>query len=309
MKVSPSVASVTVAYNAEERLPRHLESLLGQTRPLQEIIVVDNASTDHTASLLAERFPQVTVLRMSENLGMAGGWAAGLSYAALEKGHDWVWSFDNDSVPKTDVLEVMLEGIESLGDGAGDVGMASPLLIHRETGTRYDPFYWRDGYVRPSDEVMRQPVLFVDLVCTSGCMVRRDVVEKIGLPRADFFMDFCDTEYSLRVRSHGYRIAVVTGSELDHRIGKSRWVRLPGYCRFRIEEAPWRHYYIARNITYSIWFLYPTPVSKRYVIRHLAKRAGSLLVFDSNKLACVKKMAQGFLDGRRGRLGIRFRPS
>src|SRR5207245_1661508 len=97
--VSVSVASVTVSYNAARELPCQIEVLLRQTRPLQEIVVVDNASTDGTRAMLAERYPQITVLPMNENIGMAGAWAAGLSYAALQKGHDWVWTFDDDSVP------------------------------------------------------------------------------------------------------------------------------------------------------------------------------------------------------------------
>ena len=76
-QVIPSVASVTVAYNDARVLPRQMDALLGQTRPLQEIIVVDNASTDSTRALLAERYPEVRVLRMPENMGVGG--AVGLS--------------------------------------------------------------------------------------------------------------------------------------------------------------------------------------------------------------------------------------
>ena len=97
--MKPSVASVTIAYNAAVALPKQIEALLAQTFSLQEIIVVDNASTDGTSVMLAERFPQVKVLRMTENLGAAGAWAAGLTYAALEEGNDWIWTFDDDSVP------------------------------------------------------------------------------------------------------------------------------------------------------------------------------------------------------------------
>jgi GT2 family glycosyltransferase len=303
-----SVASVTVTYNAAQVLVRHIEALQRQTRLLQEIIVVDNASTDGTCMLLAERYPQVTVLRMSENLGMAGAWAGGLRYAALEKRHEWVWTFDDDSVPKNDALEALLKGIQSLADANDEVGIVASIAIHRDTGTCYPPFLWREGPVRPPAELLRQPIVFADLVMASGCMVRRDVVERIGLPRADFFMDFFDTEYCLRARSHGYRIAVITGSELDHEIGNARWVRLPGYSRLRAEHTPWRQYYRARNVTYAVWWLYPSRKGKRYVVRHLARRAVGLLLFDSNKLACLKKMAQGFWDGRRGRLGMRFGP-
>jgi GT2 family glycosyltransferase len=300
---------VTTAFNSAGVLSPQLEALLRQTRPLQEIIVVDNASTDGTAEMLALRYPQVTVLRMPENLGHSGALAAGVAYAALEKRHDWVWSFDDDTIPDNDALGALLEGVETLGNGDGRVGIAASLPVHRATGECYHPLLWRDGFVKPTAELLRQPVWLADLVISSGCMVRRDAVEKIGLPRADFFSDFDDFEYCLRARSHGFGIAVITRSKVGHEIGNTRRVRLPGYSHLWSEHTPWREYYISRNISYVAWWLYPNRKTKRFVIRHLTRHAGAVLLFSSNKLACLKKMVQGFSDGYRGRLGIRFRPN
>jgi rhamnosyltransferase len=307
--VSLSVASVTVAYNAAAVLSRQLDALLRQTRPLQEIVVVDNGSTDGTDALLAERYPQVTVLRLPENLGIGAGLAAGLTYAALEKRHDWVLTFDHDSVPNQDALEALLKGTASIGNIDGEVGIAAAMPVHLETGICYPPMFWRDGYVQPTAEQIQQPIWFPDLVISSGSMVRRDVVEKIGLPRTDLFMSFVDFEYCLRARSHGYRIAVVTGSQFAHEMGNAREVRLPGYSHLWPDRAPWGEYYISRNITYAAWWLYPSSRTKRFALRHLARHAGGIIFFGSNKLACLRKMAQGFWDGRRASLGIRFRPS
>ena len=296
-----------MAYNHAGVLPRQIDSLLRQTRPLEEVVVVDNASTDCTRELLAERYPQVTVLAMPENLGIAAV-GAGMTYAALEKRYDWVLTFDADSAPHSDLIETLLQGVESLGNGAEEVGMAAPLCIHKETGTCYPPLFWRDGFVKPTAELLRQPVWFADLVLCSGSIVRREVVEKIGVPRADFFMCFLDYEYCLRLRSQGYKIAVVTRARLDHEVGKSRRVRFPGYSGLWSDHAPWYEYYLSRNLTYAAWWLYPNHRTKWFLFRHLIRHAGGSLLFGSNKLACLRKMAQGFCDGRRGKLGIRFRP-
>ena len=302
-----SVASVTVAYNEAHVLPRQLDALLTQTRRLQEVIVVDNASTDGVRAMLAERYPQVTVLTMRENLGVGGALAAGIAYAALEKRHDWVWTFDADSVPRADALEALLEGVESQNGREDELGIVASMPVHRGTGSCYSPLFWRDGFVRPPAEVLRQPIYYADLVISSGCMVRRDVVEKIGLPRADFFMDFIDFEYCLRARSRGYNVAVVTRSQLSHEIGNARKVWLlrsrlwPGY-------APWREYYLTRNLAYAAWQLYPSQGAKRFVVRHLTRHATGVVFFSSSKLSCLKMMAQGFWDGVHGRLGVRFRP-
>jgi GT2 family glycosyltransferase len=306
--MNPSVASVTVAYNAARGLPQKIDALLRQTRPLQEIIVVDNGSTDGTSTMLRQRYPQVKILTMAENLGMAGAWAAGLAYAALEKRHDWTWTFDDDSVPNDDTLELLLQGWRSLDGLPGEVGMLAPLPIHRETGIGYLPLLWRDGFVRPSADLLGKPIWFADLVIVSGCLVRREVVEKVGLPRADFFMDFFDFEYCLRARSQGYRIAVIMRSRLNHEIGNARKVRLPGYSRLWPDHAPWREYYISRNMTYAGWWLYPSRRTKQFIVRHLLRHAAGVLLFGSHKLVGLKRLVQGFQDGRRAQLGARFRP-
>jgi len=302
-----SVASVTVAYNASRLLPRQLDSLLRQSRPLQEIVVVDNASTDDTLAMLTERYPQVTVLRMSENLGAAGAWSEGLAYTALKKRYHWVWTFDDDSVPNEDALQKLLGGIA--GANHDEMGMLVPLPMHWETGTCYPPLLWRDGYVKPSADLLSGPIWFADLAILSGCMVRAEVVEKVGLPRSDFFMDFFDFEYCLRIRARGYKIAVINAAKSAHEIGNARMVRLLGFKMVWPGHAAWREYYIARNLAYTAWWLYPNRNTKQFVMRHLARHAGGVLLFGSHKLACLRRMAQGFSDGRKASLGIRFRPS
>jgi len=303
--VSQSAASVTVAYNAAKVLPRQIEALLMQTRPLQEMVVVDNASTDGTAAILAKHFPQVTVLRLPENLGQAGGWSAGLAYAGLKKRHDWIWTFDNDSVPEADTLEALLDGVETLGT---DVGMVAPMPIHRETGTSYTPYLWLEGFVKPSEELLCQEIWFADLAIASGCLIRRQVVENVGLPRSDFFIDIVDVEYCLRARSYGYKIAVVSRARVSHEIGNGRKIDLLGYKRLWTNQPPFREYYISRNLTYLAWWLQPSAGAKRSMARYLVIHAAQVLLFSRNRMQCLLRMFQGFHDGLRGRLGIRLRP-
>jgi GT2 family glycosyltransferase len=306
--MSPSVASVTITYNAVKVLPRQMDALLQQTHPLQETIVVDNASTDGTAALLANRYPQVTVLSMKENLGAAGAWAEGLSYAALERGHDWVWTFDQDSVPEASALATLLAGLEESDGLAKEIGMVVPMPVHRDTATLYPPLLWRDGLVKPSAEQMRQPIWFADMAIASGSLLLREVVQGVGVPRADFFMDISDLEYCLRIRSRGYRIAVISRAEMSHHVGDTREINLPGYKRSWMDQPPFREYYNSRNLAYLAWRLYPNLATKISMARYLTKHLAGVLLFSSDGLACATRMIQGFGDGLRGRLGIRVTP-
>ena len=308
MCTKPSIASVTTAYNGARALARNMDALFGQTHALDEIIVVDNASLDGADALLAERYPQVTRLRMPQNLGTAGALAAGLTYAALEKRHDWIWMFDQDSVPAPDALDAMLEEVQRLGSEASDIAMLAAIPVDENMKTSSTPWFWRNRFVKPEPQLLRQPVLFTDLVITSGSMVRRQVVEDIGLPRADFFIDFVDYEYCLRARKRGYKIAVITRAKLRHEVGKAHKVRFLGRTHLWSEHHPFREYYYTRNLAYSVWWLYPNLAAKGFFLLHVMRRAVGVLLFGPGRLASLKKILQGLYDGRRASLGIRFRP-
>jgi len=306
--VNCSVASVTVTYNSARVLPRQMDALRRQTRSLDEIIVVDSVSSDGTRELLAERYPEVKVISFPENIGAAAAVGSGIEYAALKRRHDWVWIFDDDSVPQDDALEALLKRIRTKTGDDERIGMAASLPVNLKTGRCYEPIFWRDGFVRAGADLLREPVFFPDLVISSGCMVRREVVERVGVPRADFIMDFMDFEYCLRVRARGYRIAVVTASRIAHAIGNVREIRLLGRVRLWAEHAPWREYYISRNLVYLAWHLYPSRKTKLFALRFVIRQAVGAVLLSREKFACLTRLGQGLSDGWRGRLGARFLP-
>jgi rhamnopyranosyl-N-acetylglucosaminyl-diphospho-decaprenol beta-1,3/1,4-galactofuranosyltransferase len=105
------VCAAVVTYNRRELLVECLEALLAQTHALQSIVVVDNASTDGTPELLRERGlldrDDVRLLRLAENRGGAGGFAAAVE-ATRAQDCDWIWLMDDDSEPVPDALERLL---------------------------------------------------------------------------------------------------------------------------------------------------------------------------------------------------------
>ncbi len=305
----PSVASVTVSHNAQAILPRQMSALLRQSRPLQEIIVVDNHSSDRTCEMLGEKYPHVTRLRLPSNLGVGGGYAAGLEYAAREKGHDWVWLLDDDSVPGDDGLENLLKALDFPECAGGDMGVLAPVPVEPGSQLACPGLLWRNGWIEPAFDVSQQAVLLVDAVISSGSLIGREVVEKVGLPRADFFMDFVDYEYCLRIRSHGYKIAMVAGSLLNHTVGNVRTVKFLWHSRTRVDNAPWREYYLSRNQTFTIWNHYPDWQNKFFIIRCLLRHAAGIVAFGKEKRACLGMILTGFMDGRAGKLGIRYQPN
>jgi GT2 family glycosyltransferase len=304
-----SLASLTVAYNGVGVLARHLDALNRQTCKLDEVIVVNNASTDGTLNLLATEYPGVTVLDLPVNGGVGGGYAAGLAYAALTKKYDWVWLFDQDSVPSVDGLERLLGGLEHLGSSAENTAILAPVCMHSGTKLPCPGFSWNGGRMVPVFGDSRKPIILVDMVVSSGSLVRRRAIEAVGLPRSDFFMDFVDYEHCLRLRRHGFEIAVVRDSHLDHVLGSPSKFKILGRTTFWTDHAPWRVYYRFRNEVFIVWQYYPKWINKGFTLCRLVRYAVALLLFGKQKVECLGMMYRGFLDGRVGRLGIRFSES
>lgn len=299
-----SIASVTVVYNGADVLRQHLQSLKRQTRKPNEIVIVDNASVDGTGRLLANEYPETTVLTLPQNSGVGGGLSAGLDYAALQKKHDWVWIFDQDSVPEPDGLERLIEGLAHLDDRENKTAVLAPVCVHPETGMIFHGLAWRGARLIPTAGDPNRHITLLDSVNSSGSLMRREALETAGLPRADFFMDFVDHEHCLRLRRYGFEIAVVRDSRLQHSQGEPSKFNFLGRTKYWSDHVPWREYYMTRNEIFTMWKYYPRLAVKGLLLYRLARHAAGILLFGKRKLDCIRMMRRGIADGRAGRLGI-----
>ena len=118
-------------FNFEDTIERSVGALLAQTRPLDEILIVDNDSTDGT---LDRTFPhRVRVIRHDENLGTSGASATALRYG-IEHGDDWVWIFDGDSALSTRdagnrVMNAIAQRVHGLTGGSADLAPSTKTLL------------------------------------------------------------------------------------------------------------------------------------------------------------------------------------
>lgn len=308
MEEGISIASVTVAYNGAKFLPPHLEALKRQSRKLDEIVVVNNASTDETSNLLRDQYPDVTILNLAENGGVGGGYAAGLGYAALQRKHEWVWLFDQDSVPADDGLEKLLKGLQDTGEARASVGIIAPLCVNPATRVYYPGLSWRGANLCATPLTPGQKLIYADSVLSSGSLVRRQAIEAAGLPRTDFFMDFVDHEHCLRLRRHGFKVVVVQDTFLEHTLGEPEERTFFGLSKHWTDHPPWREYYMTRNEVFTMRQHYPAWKFKAFTFYRLGRHAFDLMLFGKARRDCLAMMWRGYLDGRASRLGIRVLP-
>jgi GT2 family glycosyltransferase len=194
-----TVCAVVVTHDRPELLRECLTALGGQTRPPDEILVVDNASTDGTAPMLAEEFGDVAVLRLDTNQGGAGGFHEG-ARRAFEDGSDWLWLMDDDTVPTPTALERLLEGRDTAaGFGEPPVALASKVLwtdgsLHPMNGARPD-VRRMDGLVQAT----AHGLLLIRSASFVSVLVQRRAIERYGLPIKRFFIWTDDVEFTARI--------------------------------------------------------------------------------------------------------------
>jgi len=292
------MAAVVVTFNRKDLLRQCLQALLAQTRSLDEIIVVDNASTDGTDKMVSMEFPQVTYIRLPENTGGAGGFHEGMKLA-YEKGYDWIWVMDDDAFPIPNALECLLRA-EQLKDENVYV-LASAVLdpngdvciIHRRV---FIPAKNKEQPV-PLD-FYRMRHFEVDTVSFVGALIRRQAIEKFGLPIKEFFIYYDDTEYSLRLRKKGYKIVTIPNSKVIHGTEKKTCTNS------RRDSLNWRFFYGHRNMiyTYKRYGLNPFKLFLRILVLTLRTQAG-IILFRKDKINGSKILWKGTIDGFIGRLG------
>lgn len=297
------ICAIVVTYNRKHMLATCLRTILEGELVPEQILVVDNASSDGTAEFVNANFPAgVTVLRLSQNRGGAGGFKAGVA-EALRLGHEYLWLMDDDHEVESSALRIMAEQMTAQGaDVAGPVILASTRdgFLSWEIGpgrTKYRNYEsmrhdWGEAGWFP-----KIPDAF------NAALYRRSVFEQLGLPDDRLFIRGDEVEFALRMEKHGVKAIVCTSAKVFHpaaaadkcsvlSLGSLKLTayytgnRLKDYCIFRN-----RAFYYKKYGRYKSLLLDPP----RYLLFFLLTRR-----FDWQGL---RLWVRGYSDGLLGHFG------
>jgi GT2 family glycosyltransferase len=193
------ICAVVVTFNRRDLLLGCLRSLARQTRALDDIVVVNNASTDGTSEMLATQFPDVVALHLATNIGGAGGFHKGMEWA-YERGCDWMWVMDDDVEVLPEALCVML-GYQNLSD-----------FIHARRVTDNVAYCWEGMWdvTAAVKKSLSEELSFrngkkwtsVTYGNFEGALIHRRVIDRIGLPDPRFFVHGDDLIYGCLASFH-----------------------------------------------------------------------------------------------------------
>ena len=247
----PLVYVILVNWNGREDTLGCIASLLQMTYGPFRILLVDNASSDHTVEAVRDRFPMVEIIETGANLGYTGGNNVGMRHA-LEAGADYVFLLNNDTTIHAEALTRLVECAESKSE-IGVVGPRQyfydhPLTI-AGTGSVIDwdgatIYHRRRGEVDEVNEEYRDadpyPVDFMD-----GCaiLVKREYLDKAGLLDERFHLGgFEDADWSRRGLAAGYQEWNVPRAYVWHKVSAAAGL-----------GSPLTTYYMTRNELLFFW--------------------------------------------------------
>jgi GT2 family glycosyltransferase len=217
-----------------------LDSLAQNDYGNAKIILVDNVSVDDgSIETIRRRYPRVQIILLTENLGYAGNNNVGIK-AALEQGADWILILNDDTVLDPTCLSSLVE-VAGSDPAAGIVG---PMVYHfdephviQSAGGMLGK-YWQSIHLGQNefDEGQFNAVRQVQWISGCAIMVRRAVIEQVGMLDAEYFLYWEETEWCIRAGRAGWKIFHAPHAKLWHK-GVDR----------NYQPKPYVTYYVTRN--------------------------------------------------------------
>lgn len=226
---------IILNWNGKEFIFKCLDSVLKlKSDHLRlSVVVVDNASTDDSDKIVEERYKGIKILRNQENLGFSGGNNVGIRYA-LENGADYVLILNPDTIVDQNLAVQLIKVAEK----DARIGMISPKIYfapgYEYHKVRYSELergkviFYAGGEIdwenvldshRGVDEVEKgqyDEVSETDFATGCAMLVKREVLEKVGVFDPKYFLYREDNDLCQRAKKAGYKVVYAPGGKVWH---------------------------------------------------------------------------------------------
>lgn len=272
---------VVVTHQSAEHLPGLVATLAGQLRDEDELVIVDNASTDDTLTTARSTGERVSVIETGENLGFAGGChvGAGATRAPL------LLFLNPDSAPQAGCLELLRHAASAHPDWGA--WQAAVLLEDGHINTsggviHYLGIGWAGDCGRPLSAL---PTEDREIAFASGAamLVRRETWLALGGLDRDYFMYGEDLDLGLRLWLAGYRVGLVPAARVTH--------------SYEFDKGPAKWFWLERNRWRTVLSVYPSALLVLLAPALLAAEIGLLAIAAREGWLGAKLRAQAAVVG------------
>lgn len=235
--MSVKVCAIIVTRNRLKSLQKTIHSLLQQTFPIYNLIVVDNDSTDGTKDFLKSlSIPVRLQIIFQSNLGGAGGFNAGLALFRNSEA-EWCWLMDDDGWADCTALEYLKP------ENTSGIWWRNSLVLNESNTNELAFSLCADGvWTNDKDIIISAERPIHTCNPFNGTLLHKSLVDDIGLPISQFFIKGDETEYQRRAQRYGYITETYVNSIFYH----------PAIREHNVGNVPdsrvWIYYYKVRNI-------------------------------------------------------------
>jgi len=207
---SPLVAIVLINWNRYRDTLECVDSLRKSTYANIQIIVVDNGSVDESVGRLRERSSDYQLILSETNTGFTGGNNLGIE-RAMSIGADLIFLLNNDTLIESTAIERLV----AAGQNDRSAGVVTPkIFFHPErhllwaAGTSFDQgtLMGKNVGYRSKDAAEYSRSGYLDYAVGCALVIRREVIETVGALTEDYFANWEDVDFGLRVNRRGYKV-------------------------------------------------------------------------------------------------------
>lgn len=240
-KKQPKVSIVLLNWNGKADTIECLESLRKIEYQNAEIIVVDNGSSDGSQTYLGKKYPHIQLIKNKENLGFTGGNNVGMR-KAMSDGADYVLLLNND----TYVEQNFLTELVAVGERDPSIGIVGPKIYYYSlpdilwsAGGDYIPVIGKTRVFGENKEDKPKYGKQKEVSWVTGCamLIKRGVIEKIGVLEEEYFSNYEDIDFCFHARNVGFKVWYVPTSVIYHKVAQD-WGGLsnPLYLYYQIRN-------------------------------------------------------------------------
>lgn len=248
------LAIIITTYQRQELLKKLLKSIDSQKTKPSKIYIVDNENSTETKKLV-KSFKRTQYIAMNENTGGAGGFSRGIE-EAYKAGHEWFWVMDDDVKLLPNAIEKLVKWTERTAHELNSVQELDEITTGYQVSRKnFDstPFYWQYHFwnklaipnpIAPSKWRVGEKSRPMNTACFEGGLFHRELIKKIGLPDARFFIYWDDTIYGY-LASKATKLSLVSDTVIQ-RTRTLKNVKV-GKVRKLNSTSDMTRYYIMRN--------------------------------------------------------------